>query len=266
MASRVRQLLEKRRMPRGLGSAVLAILVLLMLAGGSLAWLGRKLPPPEFALTDRGLLTPVHYPLWRQASDWLARRKYLMLTFDDGPYGHGVDQKITAVLEKHGAHAAFFLVCANINASTRDVLQDILATGNIIANHSHDHEHLPELEGPSLKHQIEACNSKLAAASGLRPVFFRPPFGQLSPEIVKLIRASGMQLVLWDANSGDSWLKEPQKIIEMSLYEASLGGSILLMHSRPATADALDELLTKLRRRGFRFVLPSPYESSTKEE
>jgi peptidoglycan/xylan/chitin deacetylase (PgdA/CDA1 family) len=66
-----------------------------------------------------------------------------------------------------------------------------------------------------------------------------------------------MHIVLWDANSGDTWLKSPRQIIHMSLYEASLGGHILLMHSRPTTADALDTLLTKLQQRGFRFVLPS---------
>jgi hypothetical protein len=41
------------------------------------------------------------------------------------------------------------------------------------------------------------------------------------------------------------------------LYEASLGGRILLMHSRPLTAQALDEVLTKLEHRGFTFVLPT---------
>ena len=265
MPNWVKQLHKKRHMPRWYGSVVLAILVFLMFIGGGLVWAGRNLPPPRFGLTDRGLLTPVDYPLWRQVSDWLARRKYIMLTFDDGPYGYGVDEKIIAILEKHGARAVFFEVCAHINDTTREVLQKILVAGNVIANHSYDHEHLPDLKGPSLKIQIEGCNSKLAAASGLRPTLFRPPFGQLSPEVVDVIRASGLQLVLWDANSGDSWLKEPQKIIEMSLYEASLGGSILLMHSRPTTADALDELLTKLRRRGYRFALPGPYKKNTEE-
>jgi peptidoglycan/xylan/chitin deacetylase (PgdA/CDA1 family) len=66
-----------------------------------------------------------------------------------------------------------------------------------------------------------------------------------------------MQSVLWDANSGDTWLQSPQQIIHMSLYEVSLGGHVLLMHSRPSTAAALDTLLTKLQQRGFRFVLPA---------
>jgi peptidoglycan/xylan/chitin deacetylase (PgdA/CDA1 family) len=82
-------------------------------------------------------------------------------------------------------------------------------------------------------------------------------FGQLSPEVAKMIRSEGMRIVLWDANSGDSWLKTPQQVIQMSLYESSLGGNILLMHSKPTTAKALDALLTELQKRGFRFVLPS---------
>ena len=95
------------------------------------------------------------------------------------------------------------------------------------------------------------------AITDKRPTLFRPPWGDLSPAATKVIHAAGMQSVLWDANSGDTWLKSPQQITYMSLHEASLGGHVLLMHSRPATAAALDTLLTKLQQRGFRFVLPA---------
>lgn len=66
-----------------------------------------------------------------------------------------------------------------------------------------------------------------------------------------------MQQVLWNANSGDSWLKDPHKIIKLSLKEVALGRtSILLMHSRITTANALDVLLTDLKLHGVRFILP----------
>lgn len=66
-----------------------------------------------------------------------------------------------------------------------------------------------------------------------------------------------MQQVLWDANSGDTWLKTQRAIVTMSLQEVGLSRwSILLLHSHPATAAALDTLLTKLHNRGVRFVLP----------
>lgn len=233
------------------------VLVTLAFGAGGLAWAGHDLPPPRFVLSNNHLLTPENYPLWRRVSDWIARRKYIMLTFDDGPYGDGVDAKILAVLAKHHAHAVFFEVCANITAATRNVPKNILADGNMLGNHSYNHRHLPRLNQAGLRHQVADCSSKLASITGVRPSLFRPPWGELSPAAVKSIRNAGMHVVLWDANSGDTWLKSSQQIINMSLYEASLGGHILLMHSRPTTAGALDAILTKLQRRGFQFVLPS---------
>lgn len=252
-----RLLLKKRRLTRQFVWPALGGLAVLVLGATGLALAGRNLPPPPFALTNDHLLAPTDYPLWHRASDWLAHRKYIMLTFDDGPYGHGVDGKILTILAKHHAHAVFFEVCAHINGQTLDVPKHILASGNLLGNHSYNHLHLPKLGPAALQQQIAGCSDKLASITGIRPRLFRPPWGQLSPAAVKAIHAAGMQIVLWDANSGDTWLKSPQAIIHMSLYEASLGGHVLLMHSRPTTAAALDTLLTKLQQRGFRFVLPS---------
>lgn len=250
--------LKKCRPTRRQAWAVLPmVLAVLALGAVGLAWAGRNLPPPQFTLNHQHLLTPIDYPSWRRTSDWLARRKYIMLSFDDGPGAPGVDTKILATLARHHAHAVFFEVCTHITPATRAVPQRILASGNLLGNHSYDHPHLPTLGPTQLRHEIAGCSATLAAITGARPSLFRPPWGQLSPAVARAIRAAGMQIVLWDANSGDTWLKPPQQIVHMSLYEASLGGHILLMHSYATTADALDALLTKLQKRGFRFVLPS---------
>ncbi|HET7300945.1 MAG TPA: polysaccharide deacetylase family protein [Oleiagrimonas sp.] len=244
-------------MTRRYGLVLLAVLAVLALGAGGLVWAGRGLPPPRFKLTNHDLLAPVDYPPWRRASDWLARRRYIMLTFDDGPYGKGVDAKILAILAKHHAHAVFFEVCAHINSATRRVPKRILATGNMLGNHTYNHRHLPKLDPEALHRQIADCSAMLTSVTGQRPSLFRPPWGQLSPAAINVIRAAGMHAVLWDVNSEDTSFKSPHGIVRMSLYEASLGGHILLLHSRPTTAKALDTLLTALQQRGFRFVLPS---------
>ena len=252
-----KSLQKKRRISRWAWILPLVVLIALALSAGGIVLASRNLPPPKFELTADGLLDPVNYPLWRSASDWLAGRKYIMLTFDDGPYGHGVDAEILSILAKHHARAVFFEVCANINGDTRHVPIQIVATGNILGNHTYNHLHLPKLGEHALQRQIAGCSANLASITGTRPQLFRPPWGELSPAAIKVIHAAGMHEVLWDANSGDAWLKAPSEIIHLSLYEASLGGHILLMHSKPTTVNALDPLLTKLQKRGFRFVLPS---------
>lgn len=253
-----RILLQKHRLSRQFVASLAIALIAIALAAGGLVWAGGNLPPPSFKLTDRHLVAPVEYPLWRRASDWLAHRRYIVLTFDDGPYGHGVDAKILEILAKHHAHAVFFEVCANISDKTQDVPHQIIAAGNLLGNHTFNHLHLPKLGPDALQQQIAGCSDRLAAITGVRPSLFRPPWGQLSPAALKEIHAADMHVVLWDVNSGDTWLHSPQQIIRMALYEASFGGHVLLMHSHPNTAAALDTLLTKLQQRGYRFVLPSP--------
>jgi peptidoglycan/xylan/chitin deacetylase (PgdA/CDA1 family) len=72
---------------------------------------------------------------------------------------------------------------------------------------------------------------------------------------MEVAQSAGMEQMRWNANSEDSWQKRPEQILSWSL-EQTEDRSILLMHDRPATAVALDRVLTDLEQRGFRFVVP----------
>lgn len=218
---------------------------------------------PRFVL-DQSAFNVKHaggYSL-RRVSDMLAGRKYVVLTFDDGPYGYGVDEQIMATLRKHHAHAVFFLVCAHINEANRAVLGEIQSEGDLIGNHSYDHPDLAKLSQPEVAQQIERCNTRLAELTGKRPYYFRPPFGSTSPLVAKVAQSFGMKQMLWNANSEDSWIKQPQQILNFSLTQTD-DQSILLMHERPITASVLDEMLTRLEERGFQFVLPDQLSANT---
>jgi peptidoglycan-N-acetylglucosamine deacetylase len=233
------------------GCAVLALLVCMLIVAGA------RLDPPHFVLdrTTQGGITPVGDYTWRRASDWLAGRKYAVLTFDDGPYGHGVDERILGILHKHHAHAIFFLVCNHINPTTSRLLDVYQRDGHIIGNHSFDHLALDKLGDADLGNQVEGCSRRIASLTGHRPFYFRPPFGATSAHVRQFAEASGMQQMLWDANSQDSWQTKRQQILFWSNRDTE-NLSILLMHDKPTTADALDQALTDLERRGFQFVLP----------
>ena len=191
----------------------------------------------------------------RKVSDVLAGRKYAVLTFDDGPYGEGLDEQILATLQKHHAHAVFFLVCSHINDATRGELAKFESAGDLIGNHTFDHPNLAKLGQPEIRQQIESCNQRIADVTGKRPTYFRPPFGSTTPAVGEMAKSLGMQQMLWNANSEDSWVKHPEQIRDFSLSQTE-DQSILLMHEKPITAAALDDILTQLEQRGFQFVLP----------
>jgi peptidoglycan-N-acetylglucosamine deacetylase len=236
----------------------------LMLLACVLLLAGRGLAPPRFVLNraTQGNVTPIGEYSWRKASDWLAGRKYAVLTFDDGPYGHGVDEQILHVLHKHHAHAIFFLVCNHINDTTSHLLGVYEHDGEVIGNHSFDHLPLGTLSDAALHNQVEGCSRRIASLTGHRPFYFRPPFGQTSSHVRRFAEMSGMQQMLWDANSQDSWETKPQRILFWSKAQTD-NLSILLMHDKPTTAAALDQTLTDLEQRGFRFVLPDQLSSDT---
>lgn len=230
---------------------------ILLVAAALLAFCGGRLPPPSFKVS-RSLdgIMPLNYPAWRIASDWLTGRKYVVLTFDDGPYGGGVDEQILSILRRHHAPAIFFVVCNRLDGRTDHVLSEIVQDGHLIGNHSYDHPRLPQLNLADLQHQVEGCSERIVNVTGRRPRYFRPPFGQTSLGVEQVVQAAGMGEVLWDANSQDSWLTKPNQILYWSMEQTG-NGSILLMHSKPTTAAALDRVLTELEGRGFRFVLPA---------
>jgi peptidoglycan/xylan/chitin deacetylase (PgdA/CDA1 family) len=230
---------------------------LLALLACLLVLVGRNMRPPHFALdrTTQGAVVPLEAYSWQRASDWLAGRKYAVLTFDDGPYGHGVDQRILDVLRRHHAHAIFFVVCSHITDATSQLLDTFEHEGHIVGNHSFDHLQLSTLRDVDLQQQVEGCSRRIASVTGHRPYYFRPPFGMTSPHVKHFAEVSGMQQMLWNANSEDSWQTKPEQILYWSKTETD-NLSILLMHDKPQTAAVLDQALTDLEQRGFQFVLP----------
>lgn len=211
---------------------------------------------PQFVLDQESAsVKHVNSRPWRTASDFLAGRKYMVLTFDDGPYGYGLDEQILDILRKHHARAVFFLVCSHINEANRDVLGKFERAGNLIGNHSYDHLKLDTLAQPELEQQIGGCSKRLAELTGRRPYYFRAPFGATSPLVAKVARSYGMKQMLWNANSQDTWMTKPEQILQWSV-EQSEDQSILLLHEKPTTVAVLDQVLTQLEQRGFQFVLP----------
>ncbi|MFC4528471.1 polysaccharide deacetylase family protein [Dyella halodurans] len=238
--------------------AVLRIVALTGMALGMLAIAAWLTPvPSQFVLGEDllGVSAP-SYQEWHLLSDWLHGRKFVVLTFDDGPTGDGMDERFLAILRKHHAHAMFFLVCNRINEKTSPVLHRIESEGHTIGNHSLDHLHLRDLPSDQVFHQIDACSSRIASVTGHRPYYFRPPFGNSSPEVEHIAEAAGAHPIFWNASSDDYKLREPEVIVQRSLDEAT-DMSILLMHERKVTERALDEILTRLEKQGYVFVLPS---------
>jgi peptidoglycan/xylan/chitin deacetylase (PgdA/CDA1 family) len=181
------------------------------------------------------------------------------LTFDDGPHPESTP-RLLDILEKHGAHATFFMVG---EAAQRhpDIVRRVAEAGHAIGNHSWDHSSLPLLSGKERRAQIRACEKALAPY-GQR--LFRPPYGHQSLASRLDALGLGYQVVTWSVTASD-WQDRDAQWITDRLTDETSPGDIVLFHDalytyvekrytdREPTLQAVDLLLECLGER-FRFV------------
>lgn len=217
-------------------------------------------------------------PLARQAErdEWTdggLPPRTVLLTFDDGP--HPVHTpKILDILARYRIKAVFFQVGQNIG--TQDsaggvVLREpqisarILADGHTVANHSHSHPMLPELNAVRVAEEIDRAEVLVSAAlrggisgerGGERSGLFRPPYGARNDLVLAELSQRGLRSVLWNIDSRD-WADPlarsvAQRVIDETLRE---GRGIVLFHDIHARAvDALPTVIEELQKRGFKFA------------
>ena len=204
----------------------------------------RPLPAPPSSLARlRAALPPTAGVLHGDPS-----QPMVALTFDDGPSGR--TPAILRVLARHHAHATFFVV----GRSTRGmepVLRHIAASGNELADHTYSHADLLSLHTPGRTRQLRWTRTLVERATGVRPRFFRPPYGATGPAVNRLGRSLGLVPVLWSVDSRD-WQEPGTKAIVRRVLAQLEPGSIVLLHDgggdRHETLRALPAILRALAR------------------
>jgi peptidoglycan/xylan/chitin deacetylase (PgdA/CDA1 family) len=186
---------------------------------------------------------------------WRGPDEKVYLTFDDGP-----DEKITPrlldLLENLEIKATFFVIGEKVQKS-RKLTERVLKCGHSIGNHSYHH---PSLLGKSrqLVHR-ELINSDelLEQITGHKPVYFRPPYGRFGINVLRVLKQTEHQLVLWSASLMDYRRQANAGRIEQRLLNLAKPGKILLLHdghpNSPETLKALQGSLALLKKRGLAF-------------
>ena len=161
------------------------------------------------------------------------------LTFDDGP--GAVTAPLLDVLGRHGARATFFCV-GELIAGREAELARAAREGHEIAVHGWVHE--DHRDDPSRRADDAARTAEaLAAASGMRPRLFRPPYGYTSLELEDAIAARGLRTVLWDVDPRD-WEDPGVEAIRSRTLAEIFPGAVVLLHERPDTVGAVDLILS----------------------
>ncbi|WP_339304817.1 polysaccharide deacetylase family protein [Paenibacillus sp. FSL L8-0435] len=194
-------------------------------------------------------------------NDEASPNKVVLLTFDDGPKEEKMITSLIDTLDKHNAKAIFFVNGYRVK-SHPELLKLIHERGQIVGNHAWDHEDLKKMSNAEAAKQVTDVQKIVKDTIGVEPQFFRPPFGSGNDALKAAVKKNGMLYMTWSNGSLD-WDKstkdKPEKVIQNVLDQLNPGSNIL-MHELPWTVEALDELLTKLEKKGYSFVDPRTIE------
>ena len=127
-------------------------------------------------------------------------RPVLCLTFDDGPDPVYTPQ-LLELLERWQVPAAFFVVGRQA-AAHPDLLHRMEAAGHTVGLHSNIHKSAylmtPRQAAEDFRQSMEALRF-----AGLRPKYYRPPWGHATPASRRLAGQYGLTPVYWDVMAQD---------------------------------------------------------------
>jgi peptidoglycan/xylan/chitin deacetylase (PgdA/CDA1 family) len=194
------------------------------------------------------------------------RDKEVVLTFDDGPQPVSTIAVLKA-LQDECLKATFFEVGQPASWHP-EITKHVIDAGMTVGTHTWSHKDLarnPYAKDPEkAEWEIELGNSAVysAAAGGKVAPFFRFPDLQHSPRSLEYLAHRNIAVFSTDIDSRDFTMHKPAQVIDsvMSQLEKRGKGIVLLHDFHRNTAEALPELLRRLKLAGYKIVHMVPKE------
>ncbi len=179
--------------------------------------------------------------------------KKIAISFD-AAWGADDTDTLIEILGKYNVRATFFLVGQWVDTYPEEV-RKLAEAGHEIMNHSNTHPYFTQCSTEKVIEEIESCNDKIEAITGVRPTLVRCPYGDYNDSVVNTIRSLGMEPIQWSIDSLD-WKDSStaSSICERVTSLAQPGGIILCHNDAEYTPDALEEILKTLIDQGYTFV------------
>lgn len=217
--------------------------------------------------------------------------KTIALTFDDGPGPR--TKALSSYLKKEGIQAAFFVNGRSMGDDAADILQQLVADGHLVGNHTETHRSLTGVatatERPTdaeIIQELTETDAKIARFVDGDRFLFRPPFGDFDERTLATLANSPMSKyagpIMWDvgdrmdeangsAADWDCWqdgsdgkripMKECGDLYVTSIKRAGWG--IVLMHDpyyneldpqQEGTVEMVMYMVPILKQEGFAFI------------
>ena len=179
----------------------------------------------------------------------------IAVTFDAAWSAEDTDE-IIGILKKHNAKATFFAVGDWVEKNP-EAVKKLYNAGHEIGNHSDTHPSFSQINREEIKSEILNCNKKIEKITGVEPKLVRAPSGDYDNKSIEVTESLDMKMIQWDVDSLD-WKKLSVDEMYGRVVSKTQKGSILLFHNGVEnTPEALDKILEKLEKDGYKFVTVS---------
>jgi peptidoglycan/xylan/chitin deacetylase (PgdA/CDA1 family) len=150
----------------------------------------------------------------------------LALTLDDGPDPMGTPVVLEA-LARAGVRATFFVLGGRV-VRHPGLLGDVIAAGHAVEVHGFGHLRHPEQSRAEVERDLVATLEVLGQ-HGVRPVWWRAPWGHLADFTPELADAHGLRLAGWTLDSHD-WRGDTAEEMLAVLEPRMAPGGVVLAH------------------------------------
>lgn len=182
--------------------------------------------------------------------------KQIALTFDDGPGPR--TKALSAFLRREGIQAAFFVNGQSLGADGSEILQQLVADGHLIGNHTETHRSLtgtstqtPRPTDAEIIQELADTDAKIAPFVQGDRFLFRPPFGDYDDQTFTSLSTSPMNKyvgpILWDV--GDRMDEATGQVADWDCWQDGTDGKRLSMQA------CGDLYITAIKRAGWGIVL-----------
>lgn len=179
--------------------------------------------------------------------------KRISISFD-AAWGADDTDTLISILGQYDVRATFFLVGDWVDTYPEEV-KKLAEAGHEVMNHSNSHPYFTQCSTETVIQEIEACNDKIEAITGVRPTLIRCPYGDYNDSVVNTVRSLGMEPIQWSVDSLDWQDSATADSIYQRVTSQVEPGSIILCHNDAEyTPDALASILETLIAEGYTFV------------
>ncbi len=178
--------------------------------------------------------------------------KCVSLTFD-AAWGAEDTQKLIDALGEYDVKATFFVVGQWVDKYP-EAVKALAEAGHEIMSHSDDHAHFNKLSESEILENLQSCNKKIQALTGVQPALFRCPYGEYDDHVIRTVKSGGMIPIQWNVDSLDWQGLSAEEITKRVMSRVTPGSIVLFHNAAKYTPEALPTVLRSLLKEGYEIM------------